>query len=472
MVGNAGKSDGKVRSKASDAMTSMVFTVLIPLLSPQLACARTATQTPDAPMLAAADEGRDQAERGRDQAERGRDRAERVREQVERARERAERVRERVERGRERGDRTYESGGRALDRRDFAEAVTRFDAVATAGQARADGALYWKAYALAKLGRGGEATAALDELARKHPRSPWLNDAKVMRVEIAQAGGKPLAPEDASDDEMKLMAINALVQSDPERTVPLLEKLLAKPSAPKLRERALFVLSQSDSPKAREAVVRVARGGANPDLQLIAVRNLGLYGGKESKQVLADLYGSSNDPIIKRQVLHGFMVGGERERMLAIAKGERNLELRKEAIHFLGTMGANAELAQLYGAEPSPEVRQQLMHALFVGGNTAKLIEIAKTEKDRDLRARAIHHLGTTDAAAAGEALAAIYGSNQDTETRRAVLDALFVQNNARLMVALARKESNPDLKKEAVSRLSNMRSKEATDFLLELLNK
>jgi HEAT repeat protein len=456
-----------VGSKVSEAMTSMVFLVMFPLMSPQLACAQTAAQGPP-PVLATADDRDDDD----DQAERGRERGERVREMAERARERAERVRERMERGRERGDRGYESGARALDRREFAEAVTRFDAVAAAGQARADGALYWKAYALAKLGRGGEATAALDELAKKHPKSLWLNDAKVMRVEIAQAGGKPLSPEDASDDEMKLMAINALVQSDPERAVPLLEKLLGKPSAPKLRERALFVLSQSDSPKAREVVVRVARGGANPDLQLIAVRNLGLYGGKESRQVLADLYGSSADPMIKRQVLHGFMVGGERDRMLSIARSERNLELRKEAIRFLGTMGANAELAQLYASEASPEVRQQLMQALFVGGNTGKLIEIAKTEKDRDLRARAIHHLGTSDAAAAGDALASIYGSTSDADTRRAVLDALFVQNNARTLVGLARKESNPELKKQAVSRLSNMRNKEATDFLLEILNK
>ena len=117
-------------------------------------------------------------------------------------------------------------------------------------------------------------------------------------------------------------------------------------------------------------------------------------------------------------------------------------------------------------------MRGKILQAMFVGGNTAKLIEIARTEKDPELRKRAIHHLGTTDAAAAGDALVAIYGSTQDLETRKRVLEALFVQGNARQLVAVARKETNPELRKAAVSSLSHMQSKEATDFLLEILNR
>jgi hypothetical protein len=48
----------------------------------------------------------------------------------------------------------------------------------------------------------------------------------------------------------------------------------------------------------------------------------------------------------------------------------------------------------------------------------------------------------------------------------------LFVQGNATGLVALARKESDPQLKKEIVSKLSVMNKKEATDYFLEILNK
>ena len=369
-------------------------------------------------------------------------------------------------------DRQYERGMRSLDKRQWDEAAAQFDEAAAAGKGRADGAMYWKAYALMKLGRSKEATAALDALGKQHPQSRWLNDAKAMRVEIAQAGGRPVSPEEASDDEIKIMAINGLMNNDPERSIPLLEKILTNQSSPKLRERALFVLSQSGSPKAREVLVRIAKGGSNPDLQLMAVRSLGVHGGKENRQTLADVYSATGDLEVKRQILNSYMVSGERDRLLTVAKSDQAPELRGAAIRYLGHMGAAAQLADLYGSESSAEVRSRIMQSLFESGHSQKLIEIAKTEKDPALRERAIRHLGTMNSTTAGAALAEIYAANSDLETRKRILQALFQQGNAKQIVEVARKETNADLRRSAVQHLSNMRSKEATDFLMEILNK
>jgi hypothetical protein len=65
-----------------------------------------------------------------------------------------------------------------------------------------------------------------------------------------------------------------------------------------------------------------------------------------------------------------------------------------------------------------------------------------------------------------------IYSSDKDPEVRRAVINGLFVSNNAEQLVALAKKEQDPAMKKDMVSKLSNMHSKVAVDYLLELLNK
>ena len=375
-------------------------------------------------------------------------------------------------RAEDQADRQYERGMRSLDKRQWDDAMAQFEEAAASGKGRADGALYWKAYALMKLGRGKDATGALDNLAKQHPQSRWLNDAKAMRVEIAQAGGRPMSPEDASDDEIKVMAINSLMHSDPERSIPLLEKIIVDKTSPRLRERALFVLSQSESPKAREVVARVAKGGSNPDLQMMAVRSLGVYGGKENRQTLADVYAASTDIPVKKQVLNSYMMAGERDRLLAVAKADPAPELRLSAIRYLGNLGANAELAALYGSETSVEVRSQIMQAMFVGGNTAKLIEIAKSEKDPALRERAVRHLGTMNSPEASAALVAVYTSNADVDLRKKILSALFVQGNAKQLVEVARKETNADLRRAAVQHLSHMQSKEATDFLMELLNK
>ncbi|HZO54078.1 MAG TPA: HEAT repeat domain-containing protein [Bryobacteraceae bacterium] len=371
-----------------------------------------------------------------------------------------------------RGGSAYQRGLRALDRRQWDEAEKYFTEAAAAGGDRVDGSLYWKAYALGKLGRAADANAALDELAKSHPQSGWLNDSKALRAELAQAAGKPMSPEDAADDEIKLMAINSLLQTDPERSIPLLEKLLQTKSSPQLRERALFVLSQSNSPKAREAVVRVAKGSLNPDLQLVALRNLGHFGGAENRQLLADVYGSTNDYAIKKQILQGFMASGERERMISIAKSESNVDLRKEAIRYLGAMGASTELATMYATEQSIDVRGEILNGMMAANNMAKILEVARTEKDQKLRERAINMLGSNRNPSNQQALVELYGSTQEVDTKKRILRALSSQRNPQPIIDLARKETNIELKRTAVEILSHMKSKEATEFLVELLNK
>jgi HEAT repeat protein len=84
----------------------------------------------------------------------------------------------------------------------------------------------------------------------------------------------------------------------------------------------------------------------------------------------------------------------------------------------------------------------------------------------------AIRHLGNMRRTEASDALTSIYGSDTNVEVRKAIVSALYNQNNAKALVDIARAEKNPEMKKDIVSKLSNMKSKEATDYLLELLNK
>ena len=53
-----------------------------------------------------------------------------------------------------------------------------------------------------------------------------------------------------------------------------------------------------------------------------------------------------------------------------------------------------------------------------------------------------------------------------------AIIQALFVQNNAEALVAIARKETDVETKKVIIRQLSLMKSKVATDYLLEILGK
>ena len=52
------------------------------------------------------------------------------------------------------------------------------------------------------------------------------------------------------------------------------------------------------------------------------------------------------------------------------------------------------------------------------------------------------------------------------------MVQALFVQGNAESLVAIARKETDLEARKDLVQKLSLMKSKVATDYLMEILGK
>ena len=370
----------------------------------------------------------------------------------------------------DRADDLYDEGREAIEEGRYDRALDRFNRLIEMKSNRTDAALYWKAYSQYKLGQRAEALNTVADLQKRFADSRWSRDAKALEMEVRQASGQPVSPASQDDDELKLLALRGLMQSDPDQAIPIVEKMLAGANSPRVKDQALFVLSQSRSARARDLIASVAKGNANPDLQLRAIKVLGPMGGVENRQVLADVYRSSTDVAVKRAILRSFMVAGDRERLLAVAKTESNAELRGEAVQQLGVMNAGAELNELYQTEQSVDVKKRILQAMFVGNQSDRLIELAKGEKDPELRKTAIRNLGLMKRTGTAEALVSIYGSDQSPEIRRTVVNALFVQNNAAALVTLARAERSPEMKKEIVSKLSLMKSKEATDYLLELL--
>jgi len=226
----------------------------------------------------------------------------------------------------------YRSGVRMIDERQYEKAVAAFDQVIRDKGSRIEGALYWKAYALRRLGKNSEALGALGELDSGFPASRWKNDAKALEVELRQS-----SPASQDDEDLKLLALNGLVQNEPESAVPLLEKLLASgKSSPRMKQRALYVLAQRRNAQARGLVAHYARGGTNPDLQLTALDYLGAVATPEAMAALAEIYRESNDAAVKRVALQGMARARDKSMLLQIARSETDLDFKKEAIRQLG----------------------------------------------------------------------------------------------------------------------------------------
>jgi hypothetical protein len=313
----------------------------------------------------------------------------------------------------------YDQARTAIEREQYGRALRQLDALiarfnrkplAESIANRVDAAMYWKAYALGKQREVAEALEALDAMQSRFADSRWLKDAMALRVEMMQASGRAVSPDSQPDEDLKLLALRGLMQSDPDRAVSMIDQLLSGSSSIKVKENALFVLSQSRSAKAMEILGNIAKGSGNPDLQMRAIRYLGVMNGPANDQILENAYRSSTDEAVKRAIIRTYMVSGNRARLAAIA-GDANSSpaLRGEAVQQLGVMHAGDELVRLYARESSADVKKRIIQGLFVGRDAARLVELARAEKDMAL-------------------------------------------------------------KKDIVQKLSLMKSKEATDYLLELL--
>jgi HEAT repeat protein len=114
----------------------------------------------------------------------------------------------------------------------------------------------------------------------------------------------------------------------------------------------------------------------------------------------------------------------------------------------------------------------QILEMLPGPGNLDKLVELARTEKDAKVRYHAIQRLGNERALTTGDALVSIYTAEQDQNVKRVIIDALSNQHNAKALVAAAKSEKDDNMKRRVLERLVNIKSPEATEYLLEILKK
>ena len=369
-------------------------------------------------------------------------------------------------------DEAYDSAQEALNNEQFTDAVGAFDSVIKLHGRKADAATYWKAYALNKVGNKAQALTTIAELRKNYPQSRYIRDAGALELEIKSATGHPANPENVPDEELKLLALQSLINSDPEKAIPILDKVIHGNESRKMKDKALFVLAQTDSERAQQALLSIAKAGNDPDLQKRAIRYLGMNGNSRNRAVLKEIYTSSSSLEVKKAVFQGWLMCGAKDDVLAVAQQEQSPELKKEAIRYLGIMGGRAELRQLYKTNDDRDVKDALLQAMGTSGDVQGMTEFAQSDKDPEVRRRAVRNLGIFGGAEGSNTLISIYNSQADIETKKEVINALFLNGAAKQMVALARKETNPELKKAWIQKLSLMSSPEITEYMMEILNK
>jgi HEAT repeat protein len=371
------------------------------------------------------------------------------------------------------GDSNFSQGQSHMSQRQYEQAIMRFDRTIAQKSSRADAALYYKAYAQFKLGKTEDAVVTVTQLRKEYPQSRYLNDAKVLETEARR-----LKPQDiVDDDEMKLIAIGAMQQADAERAVPLLEEVLNRNNSLRVKKGALYQLAlKSDQPRARAILLNYAKGGGNPDLQLEAIRYIAQNRDRQTTSTeLQQIYQTTQDTAVKLAIISAFRQSGNTPALVNIVNSVNTpVEIRRSAINGIAGIGVPQDLWVLYQKEENKDLRMQMISAFGSMQAFDQLSQVLKTEKDPEVRRRAVRSLGSLKADQSGKLLVDMYGTEQDIETRQAVISALGNQNNADALVAIARKEQNLQLRTTIIKRLADMveRSKVAADFMAEIIKK
>jgi hypothetical protein len=275
-------------------------------------------------------------------------------------------------------DQAYASGTRAMDEHRWPEAVTAFDKVISEKGDRVDAALYWKAYSLNKLGKTPLAIATCDQLRSQFANSTWNKDCAALSVDSGfdpramadqaramadQAKVKmkmdqirpmiKIAPfgyigEDdngvprGSDEDLKILAINSLMNKDPTAALPLLRGILTSNQSINVKKHALFVLAQSKSPEAESVLHDAALGKLDPQLQGEAIRSMAVFQGKRANDTLAEVYRTTTDPKIKKSIISAMFITKDATRLVEMARNEKDLELKRTIVSHLALMNDKA----------------------------------------------------------------------------------------------------------------------------------
>jgi len=276
----------------------------------------------------------------------------------------------------------------------------------------------------------------------------------------AQAA-KPAVPAKAApvaerapneDEELALAAMEGLMSQSPERALPIIKKVLAGPQTKLVKQRALFVLSQIDSPEANEILVQTARS-SDAAMRGEAIRSIGIGGDKKSLDDLQSIY-NSGSPDVKREVLQAWMISEHKEAVYQVALNAKTEDEATEAVRMLGVMGATEELRKL---SDKPNAASGLVEAYALSGDLESLSKLAQGSAERSIRIDAVRKMGLIDSDASRTALREIYTRNTDADIRDAALQGMLIMDDEQGVLALYRAAKTSDEKRALLRILSTM---------------
>jgi HEAT repeat protein len=268
-----------------------------------------------------------------------------------------------------------------------------------------------------------------------------------------------------ADEELALAALEGLMAQPSERALPIIQKVLAGPQSTQVKQRALFVLSQFDSPEAQQILAQISRSSDHA-LRDDAIRSIGIGGNAKAVEGLMELY--KTDGQAREQVLQAWLISGRKDLVYQAALNAKSEDEEEAAVRILGVMGAAEELRKL---GDRPKAARGLVDAYAISGDLASLRKIAEGNGERGARIDAVRKIGIVHNDAARAALREIYSRSTDGEVKEAALQGMLIGSDEQGVLALYRAAKSNEEKRALLRTLSMIdgdAALEAIDAALE----
>jgi TolA-binding protein len=419
-------------------------------------------------------------------------------------------------------DSLYRAAREQLNRGDYRSAAQSFARIVERypDSAYASDALYWEAYARYSLGEKGDlrsALAALEAQRTRFPKASTRGDADALAVRVrgalarlgdgdaaesiaTQASAKPKPctarggddVDEGNDDDLRIAALNSLLQMNAEQAMPILRQVLAKRDAcsASLRAKAVFLVSQKRTPDTEDILLDVVRNDPSPGVRKKGVFWLGQVNSDRAAQALETLLTSNGTSEELREEAVFALMQQRTERgeaaVRAVAQDDQAPpSLREKAVFWLGQNRSAANANFLRGlftrlasakGERNETVAQKILFSLSQmrgEGNDRWLMEVAADPKYTvETRKQAIFSAGQIRVPTSE--LTALYGKLSDRELKGQLIWVLSDRHDTAAMdrlIEIAKHDPDPEMRKKAIFWLGQSHDPRVKQLLLDIIN-
>jgi HEAT repeat protein len=394
---------------------------------------------------------------------------------------------------------------------------------------------YWQAFSLYRAGTDADLSRALrilDELVKQSSIAAEDPDVAALMTRVVgtmasrgnaeaaerlrQDANRGAASCDREDMQVRETALSALVQNDPDGSLPVLRRILGRRdecSIP-LRRRAVYLLGKDADASRVDEVLEIAKNDPSREVRSDAISRLAQIPGEASTDVLEQFLTSNADEFTQRSVIQALR-GREdapagRIIRRAVEREDLPEQVRVDAIRGLASSpccvatvaprlsvtGAPIPgrlttprsqitlsdsdvslLRRVFDKTTSRTIKTAVVETMARGGGPATdgwLIGLVRNSNE-DLRFRTAALGRLRRAETPIDSLSKLYDALTERELRLTLLRVLSERDEAAAtdkLIDVVKTGTDPTIKREAISMLSRKKDPRTTKFLLELVEK